>query len=334
MTCFPHVLPLLLLLPRGPPEEPDHKANTRKNRVFENYDLPSFHSVFPAKVQGTFNLHDHLPRGMDFFVILGSIAAFIGPASQSNYAGVSAFQDAFARRRRAQGEHCITIDLGAVEGIGYIAERIDVARNVDMMFVDHKVLREHDVHFVLKWACNPRLSSPPPSSSSSSSSSLWAAQIVAGLTTPAFVQKGGVLQEHKWMRIPMFRHLYRMEQETDGALLRDMRAGGGEDGHEDAGVLLRTTVRSRIEAADVVTRLLARRLARSLAVPVEDIDVGRPAYAFGVDSLVAVELLFWFSSQIRAEVPVVQILGSSTIAQLGMIAASKSEHLQGRDLPE
>lgn len=259
---------------------------------------------------------------MDFFVILGSIAAFIGPASQSNYAGVSSFQDAFARLRRARGEHCVTVDLGAVEGIGYIAERVAVARNVDMMFVDHKVLRESDVHFTLKWACNPRLSTPD---------SPWAAQVVAALTTPAFVRRGGVLRDHKWMRIPMFRHLYRMELQqgnnADGAT-----AGGDSDSGENAGALLRGA-KTQAEAAAAVTHLFAKRLARSLAVPVADIDVGRPAYAFGVDSLVAVELLFWFSSEIRADVPVVQILGSSTIAQLGAVAAAKSEHLQGRDLP-
>ncbi|KAK7747470.1 putative secondary metabolism biosynthetic enzyme [Cytospora paraplurivora] len=218
-----------------------------QNRLFEDYDVAAFNSA-----------------GMDFFVIIGSIAAFIGPASQSNYAGVRSFQDAFARFRRARGEHCVTVDLGAVEGIGYIVEWIAAARSVDMMFVDHKVLRKGDVHLVLKWACNPRLSTP---------ASPWAAQVVAGLT------------------------------------------------------------RTQAAAAAVVTHLFAKRLARSLAVPVADIDVGRPAYAFGVDSLVAVELLFWFSSDVRADVPFVQILGSSTIAQLGAVAAAKSEHLQGRDLP-
>lgn len=260
---------------------------------------------------------------MDFFVILGSIAAFIGPASQSNYAGVSSFQDAFARFRRSEGEHCITIDLGAVEGIGYIAERVAVARNVDMMFVDHKILREPDIHFMLKWACNPRLSSTAPGGSP------WAANVVAALTTPAFVRRGGILRDHKWMRIPMFRHLYRMELDQGQ---KQGQKEQDDEGGENAGALL-GAAKTQAEAAGVVTHLFAKRLARSLAVPVEDIDVGRPAYAFGVDSLVAVELLFWFSSEIRADVPVVQILGSSTIAQLGAVAAAKSEHLHGRDLP-
>lgn len=304
----------------------------KKNRIFEDYDLPTFHSVFPAKVQGTYNLHHHLPAGMDFFVLLSSIAGLTSPPSQSNYAGASAFQDAFARFRRAQGEHCLSIDLGAVQGIGYIAERLNVAKNVDMMFVDHKVLYERDVHYVLKYACSPRrqvLLSASQSSPSSSSSVWRETQVVAGLTTPAFVQRGGVLDDHVWMRSPMFRHLYRMEQQQDKAPIDPSATADAED--HNAATLLHAA-HSRAEAAGIVTQLLAERLARSLAMPVEDIDIDRPAYAFGVDSLVAVELLFWFSTEIRADVPVVQILGSSTIAQLGMIAATKSEHLQGRDL--
>ncbi|KAI1145696.1 hypothetical protein F4825DRAFT_457243 [Nemania diffusa] len=35
---------------------------------------------------------------------------------------------------------------------------------------------------------------------------------------------------------------------------------------------------------------LAGRLARSLGIKPEDVDVGKPLHAFGVDSLVAVEL--------------------------------------------
>lgn len=46
----------------------------------------------------------------------------------------------------------------------------------------------------------------------------------------------------------------------------------------------------------------------------------------------AVELLCWFSREIRGDMPVVQVLGSSTIAQLGAGVAAKSEHLHGRDL--
>lgn len=81
------------------------------------------------------------------------------------------------------------------------------------------------------------------------------------------------------------------------------------------------------EASEVITTSLSYRLARALSVPVEDIDINQPPFTFGVDSLVAVELMFWFSQEAKAEVPVVQIFGGNTIAQLGSIAAGMSGHL-------
>lgn len=267
------------------------------------------------KVKGTYNLHNSLPQGMDFFVMLSSLASIHGAASQSNYAAANAFQDAFARFRHSQGERCTSINLGIVESVGYIAERLDVAQNMNLAYMDHKCVRETELHFLLKYACCSSLNKPPTA---------WEAQILAALTTPAFVRRGGVLQDHSWMRTPMFKHLYRMELEGN-------EAGAGGEQVESAGAQLRE-VKSVAEGAAVVTNLFAKRLARSLAVPVEDIDVNRPPHAFSVDSLVAVELLFWFSTEIHADVPVVQILGSSTIAQLGRVAAEKSQYLQGKGL--
>lgn len=51
-------------------------------------------------------------------------------------------------------------------------------------------------------------------------------------------------------------------------------------------------VKSLAEDATVVTTLFEKRRVRSLAVPVQDIDVNIPPHAFSVDSLVAVALLF------------------------------------------
>lgn len=184
-----------------------------------------------------------------------------------------------------------------------------------MAYFDLKVLRESELHFMLKYACNPRLSTP--------SASRWKTQILGALTTPAYVRRNGDLQDHAWMRAPMFRHLYRMENVQGHDTAAD---------HADDSGLQLSAAESLTEAAAVVTGLFAKRLARSLAVPVEDVDVNSPPYAFGIDSLVAVELLFWFSSEIRADIPVVRILGSSTIAQLGLMAAEKSDHVQGRGL--
>ncbi|RYO75255.1 hypothetical protein DL764_010541 [Monosporascus ibericus] len=285
-----------------------HGAMVIENRIFHDYSLRDFHRTMGPKVRATWNLHRYLPTGLDFFVILSSLAGVNGSSSQSNYAAANAFQDAFARFRHTQGQHCISLDLGIVRDVGYIAERVDVAQFLAMSFTDHKVLTERDVHFMLKYACSPF----------SKTLSSWETQVVGALTTPAFVRRGGVLEDHGWMRMPLFGHLYQMEQEE-----KSTAAAARVDSTESQ---LRK-VRSLNEAAAVVTRSLAKRLARALAVPVEDIDVKKPAFAYGVDSLVAVELQFWFSNEINADIPVIQILGNSTIAQLGWLATELSGYV-------
>ncbi|KAJ2990951.1 hypothetical protein NUW58_g2710 [Xylaria curta] len=50
------------------------------------------------------------------------------------------------------------------------------------------------------------------------------------------------------------------------------------------------------EAGSIIAAALVKRLARVLSLPEEDIDTNRPIHLYGVDSLVAVELRFWFST--------------------------------------
>ncbi|KAK6948366.1 hypothetical protein Daesc_010132 [Daldinia eschscholtzii] len=283
-----------------------------ENRVFREYTLPDFQASIDPKIKGTWNLHHLLPSGLDFFVMLSSLAGVHGATSQSSYAAASSFLDAFARFRHSQGEHCISLDLGIVENIGYIAERIDIAKALAMTYTDHKSLSEKELHFMLKYACNPHLKTTNP----------WDTQVIGAMSTPAFVRRSGIISEHGWMRMPMFQHLYRMEQDVKSAATT-IQASPASTRLQSA--------KSLKEASTIITELLSKRLARSLAVPVEDIDINRPPHAFGVDSLVAVELLHWFVTELRSDIPVVQILGNLTIAQLGQLAAEKSEHVTHKE---
>jgi len=246
--------------------------------------------------------------------MLSSIAGVNGAASQSPYSAASIFEDAFARFRHAQGQHCVSLDLGVVRDVGYVAERVDVARFLAMSMTDHKSLTESELHFMLKYACSPH--------NKSTMTTAWDRQLIGALTTPAFIRRRGVVEDHGWMRMPVFCHLYQMEQEVKT---------NGSSAAADAATAQSNSVEARLagtktltEAAEVITKALAKRLARALAVTVKDIDVGKPPFTFGVDSLVAVELIYWFSNEVRADIPVIQILGNHTIAQLGAAAASVS----------
>ncbi|KAK5632177.1 hypothetical protein RRF57_007891 [Xylaria bambusicola] len=184
-----------------------------------------------------------------------------------------------------------------------------------MTYTDHKYLREKDLHFMLKWACNPMLRGI--------TSSPWEQQLIGAMTTPAYVQRGGVIKDHGWVRMLMFRHLYRMERDTRALAQEEMQTNSAAFQLRSAPILP--------DAANVVMALFAKRLARSLAVPVENIDTRTPPHVFRVDSLVSVELPHRFTTQIRADISVMQILGNASISELGRMSAEASEQFLNRD---
>ena len=80
-------------------------------------------------------------------------------------------------------------------------------------------------------------------------------------------------------------------------------------------------------ARDVVSRALAKKLSQTFSMPKADIEISKPAHAYGVDTLVAVEVRCGFLKEVKAEVAVFDILCSDTISDLSLLAAKESEYL-------
>lgn len=120
------------------------------------------------------------------------------------------------------------------------------------------------------------------------------------------------------MKRPLYHHLRQTNQQTgDSSVPASSTA-------VDYRALIRAA-QSETDAGRVIATALARKLSQALTVPEEDIDTGRPVHSFGVDSLVAVELRFWFTNQMKAEISVFNILANTSIQGLGRLAASKSQ---------
>ena len=64
------------------------------------------------------------------------------------------------------------------------------------------------------------------------------------------------------------------------------------------------------ERAEVVVQALAKKLARSLSMVVDDVDSSKPLFDYGVDSLVAVEIRNWIGKEFSADVAVFDIMGA------------------------
>ncbi|GME32277.1 Lovastatin diketide synthase LovF 2 [Neofusicoccum parvum] len=262
-------------------------AMVLRDTLFDKMTAADFRTTVGPKVHGTWNLHAMLPADLDFFVMLSSLAGVMGHRGQGNYGAGNIFQDHFASHRRARDQRAMTIDIGYLLSVGFVAEHDEYVDHVKSMGL--KVMHTSDLHGLLATAMD-RSSAHPP-------------QIMCGL--PA--------NEHSdawyWIADGKFAALAA-------------RSAGGAAGPSGPSASLRDELArcgdEEEEAVALVTRAVVERLAKLMMVPVADVDAGRPLSAYGVDSLVAVEVRNWIAREVGVEVSVFEIMAN---VPMGALAA-------------
>ena len=265
-----------------------------------------FEASIKPKVQGSWNLHKHLPVGLDFFVMLSSIASVTGSRGQANYASGNSYQDALARHRMLLGQKAVSLNLGPTLSVGIAAETSIIEMLAGEGF---EGIRENEMLALMDWACDPTLSIPD---------TLTQHQVITGL--------GGARNRNAepeemvyWMQKPLFSVLRNAKNPSASGSAKSSRQG------PSIGALIAAAT-SPAAGQEVIISALAQKLMRALNIPLEDVDPGRPIHAFGVDSLVALEVRYWFMKEMKANIAVFDIMGSPSLRALAGIVWGKSEH--------
>ncbi len=86
----------------------------KQDSIFEYMTFEKWLGATQPKIKGTWNLHQHLPDDLDFFVILSSMSGIIGNAAQANYSAGNTYEDAVAHYRNARGLRATTLNVGLV----------------------------------------------------------------------------------------------------------------------------------------------------------------------------------------------------------------------------
>ena len=259
------------------------------------------------KVQGSWNLHELLPRKMDFFILLSSVSGIFGNGGQANYAAGNAYQDALARYRIALGEKAAALDIGALLSAGVLAEN-GGSLNRSIRTGILPPMSEAELLALIDCYCNPSLGI----------STQLNCQAVTGIEIPANLQVKG-MDEPYWMQQPFFRHLYQIESTIGSTVVTEKALDFSS---------LFSAASSLSEAGRIVSDALVEKLSKILNIPSEDISNAKPLSSYGVDSLVAVELRNWFARALSAEVAIFEILGGPSIQTVGVLVAGKSQYRQ------
>ncbi|KAK7545386.1 beta-ketoacyl synthase domain-containing protein [Phyllosticta citricarpa] len=267
-------------------------AMVLKDTLFDKMTADDLRITVGPKVHGTWNLHDMLPRDLDFFVMLSSLAGVMGHRGQGNYGCGNIFQDYFASYRRSQGLRAMTIDIGYLLSVGFVAQHDEYVDHVRSMGL--KVMHNSDLHGLMATAMEGSNAHPP--------------QVMCGLPFNEYSESWYWIQDGRF-----------------AALLNRAQGSGAGSGST---VSLRDELSRCTDmagAVDTITAAMVERLAKLMMVPASDIDANKPMSAYGVDSLVAVEVRNWIAKEMQVEVSVFEIMANIPLRQLAADLAGKSK---------
>ncbi|KAF5639675.1 polyketide synthase [Fusarium sp. NRRL 52700] len=99
-------------------------AMVLQDAVFQsNMNFQQWNLTMRFKVNTSKNLHELIPKDLDFFILFSSVAGVVGQMASAHYAGGCAYQDTLAKYRRALGQNALSLDIGWMSNIGIIAEK-------------------------------------------------------------------------------------------------------------------------------------------------------------------------------------------------------------------
>ncbi|KAF4954956.1 hypothetical protein FSARC_11985 [Fusarium sarcochroum] len=284
-----------------------HGGMVLNDSIFETMTYAQFQDAIRPKVTGTKNLH-RLTKGMplDFFIMLSSAAGVVGNSSQANYAAGGAFQDAFAHYRTQQGLPAVTLDLGGIDDVGFAAENADYVVNLERW--GYLTISPAEYFSMIKQAIlRPKRSQKN-------------CQVVTGLGTQGMAEDGDATLDELpfWFRDAKFSHLLQMGR-------KQVQEADSKNGPRLIEAI--PAAESLGEATSLICDAIIEKMAKMLSMPAESIDPSQSMAAYGLDSLVAVELRNWLFREAKADVAVFEVLGKGSLSALAGDIALKSKIL-------
>ncbi|KAL8923718.1 MAG: hypothetical protein Q9208_004470 [Pyrenodesmia sp. 3 TL-2023] len=236
------------------------------------------------------------------------------------------FLAATANQRRRRGLAGSVLHIGAVIGVGYVTREVSETVFSAIRKAGFKWMSERDFHQCIAESI---ITGRPLSKSNP--------EIVTGLR----VINPDDEEPAPWMDIPRFQHCIvkgassaeKANRGTLGASIR-VRLSEAVDQAQILEVVKSKFPRGHIKVEILISAdAFLAKLQAALQISAESIDEQEKLLDsgpddLGIDSLVAVEIRAWFLKELEVDMPVLKILGGSTVLELINFAVEKiPEHL-------
>ncbi|KAK7981308.1 hypothetical protein PG988_003546 [Apiospora saccharicola] len=275
--------------------------------LFSKMTVDVMQKVLAPKIDGSRYLDEiFYDDALDFFILFSSSACVIGNSGQSNYAAANGYLNTLSRQRRRRGLAASTFDIGRVAGIGYVETAgqavIDQLTRFGLMAISEAEFRQVFAETIRAGYAVPEDKEGIPASI-----------ITTGIRT---IRDDEEIQG-PWFDNALFSHCI--------IEARSAESDGGSSGKK---VSLPVTEQlacaaNEEQAIKVLQDCFSAKIKVILQLADQEIDPEASLVELGVDSLVAVEVRSWFLRELKADIPVLKVVGGASVAELCQIAFKK-----------
>ncbi|KAE8448019.1 hypothetical protein EG329_009942 [Mollisiaceae sp. DMI_Dod_QoI] len=259
--------------------------------LLTNMTFSDMQRVFKPKVDGSRFLDELFPyNDLDFFILFGSSVDVMGNSGQAAYCAANMFMNSLVSSRRKRGLAGSLIGLGEVKGVGYAAR---LNRKLNAIIGATLPLSEKEVHHMFAEGV---LAGKPDSGRNP--------VLYAGMESKDPKKDPDI----PWYPHPKFWHYI---ESGDGATV-------AETGNMAVSLKNRLAEVNKMgDVFGVVIDGFMMKLKHKLQMSSETtVSPDTILQELGIDSLVAVDLRAWFITELGVDMPILKILGGSTISDL------------------
>ncbi|KAI2833232.1 hypothetical protein CBS133816_597 [Aspergillus niger] len=290
-----------------------HMAMVLSDAPVLDMTVAHWEAAINPKVKGAWNLHNVLPKNLDFFILFASLSGNLGYYGQSNYAAANTFLDAFVQYRHGLNLPASVIDLGAVEDVGFVSRHPETLKRLNNTF--GQTVSEEELRNAFHLAVTRPGPGRPDIGKHPASRHYNASQIAVGLvptSTAAFLA-----------RDPRLSVFYNLKQ---GQKTQRKKQDSKLDTFVDD-IKTNPTLLDDPNSVRLISREIRRQVETLMMIEPQS-DGALPTLSqIGVDSLVGIEIQNWWRSMFGVDVTLLQLLEADSFQKLGELAVRQLDEL-------
>lgn len=274
------------------------------DQAWEKMTTDQWNGATAPKVKGTWNLHNETQsQNLDFFILFSSLSGIVGQPGQANYASANTFLDAFVNFRTNKGLSCTSLNIGAVEGAGYLVDNDVLLKK--MKRTGWRAVQELELLDILAIVMRPWPSASaqkqvekedePTSNLVNPNNTLVGIAPVIPLSSPDSSAK-----LRKDVRMSVFRNIrsHAKSGASSDVLRQFLNAAKANP-----------ETLSTAESIAFLSQEIGKKLLGLVLRPVDDeVDISLSLAQLGLDSMVAVEMRAWWKQMFGLDISIMEML--------------------------